>query len=60
MATKTVLLSMLLLFLFRVAECPPVWESIRFTMHDLHERLSVCLCDSSLLVLRVGCGNLLN
>ena len=47
------------MLLLGVAEWPPVRKElfIRFAVHVFRERLSnLCVCSSSLLVLRVGCG----
>ena len=47
-----------MLLLFRVADCPPVWES---AVHSVYcvclswEFVKFCVCRLSLLVLRVGC-----
>ena len=49
---------MLLLFSIRVTECPSVREELfmRFTVRVFDDHfISVCVCASFLLVLRVGC-----
>ena len=52
---------MFLLFLIRLAESSPVWESllIRFTVRVLHGRLSICECDSFLFGFEGGMWDLI-